>query len=267
MSDAETEKLIEFLTDLGITAAILIGGWIVITILLRMEKKMLQKSRLDAALHLFILKASQVLMWIILIVATLPRLGISPSSLITVLGAGGAAIALALKDSLGNVAGGLIILINKPFSRGDTIEVEGVTGVVDSIDLLTTQLHSFDNKVVTIPNGTITTAILTNYSKEDIRRVDCLFGISVQSDIAKAKEILYQTAVQCPGAYKEPAYVIGVAEQKDSALWLDLKVWCSTADYYDVKYYLEENVKKAFDREGIIIPTPKMDVHIIRESQ
>ena len=112
------------------------------------REKALERSKLDEVLHLFILKGTKITLWVVLIVAMLPKVGISPASLVAVLGAGGAAIALALKDSLSNVAGGIIILITKPFSRGDTIEIGEITGVVDNIDLLTTQLHTFDNKLI-----------------------------------------------------------------------------------------------------------------------
>lgn len=258
------EKLIDLLFVLGKVAVILIVGLIAIKLILRFERKILEKSTLDESVYLFVLRASKIALWVVLIIAVLPNIGVNPASLVTVLGAGGAAIALALKDSLGNVAGGILILINKPFAKGDTIELAGVTGVVDEIDLLTTQLHTFDNKIVTIPNGTITTSVLTNYSREDIRRVDCKFSISYDADIVQAKEILYNVAVCNPLVMnengKEP--IIGVASHGDSGILLDLKVWCSTSDYFDVKYYLEENVKIAFDEAGIDIPYQTMDVHI-----
>jgi len=258
------EKLIDGMFDVGSVVLLLLLGAIVIKILLRVERKVLEKSKLDESVHLFVLRASKIALWIILIIALLPKLGVNPASLVTVLGAGGAAIALALKDSLGNVAGGILILINKPFVRGDLIELAGVTGVVDSIDLLSTQLHTADNKVVTVPNGTITTSVLTNYSREDFRRVDCQFSISYDADIAQAKELLYNVASCNDQILKDREPVIGVAEQGDSGILLDLKVWCSTSDYFDVKYYLEENVKIAFDEAGINIPYQTMDVHIIK---
>lgn len=165
-----SERTIQVLTDIGIIAVTLAVGWIAIRILLRIEKKALERSKLDEVLHLFILKGTKITLWVVLIVAMLPKVGISPASLVAVLGAGGAAIALALKDSLSNVAGGIIILITKPFSRGDTIEIGEITGVVDNIDLLTTQLHTFDNKLITVPNGTVTNSVLINYSGADKRR-------------------------------------------------------------------------------------------------
>jgi len=261
-----TEKLIDAALVLGKVAAMLIIGIIIIKLILRFERKILEKSTLDESVYLFILRATKIVLWVVLIVAVLPVFGIPATSLITVLGAGGAAIALALKDSLGNVAGGILILINQPFIKGDTIELGGVSGVVDQIDLMSTQLHTFDNKIVTIPNGTITTSVLTNYSREAVRRVDCKFSISYDADIFRAKEILQNVALcnELIISEEERPWTIGVAEQGDSGILLDLKVWCSTENYFDVKYYLEENVKLAFDEAGIDIPYKTMDVHIIK---
>ena len=258
-----SERTIQVLTDIGIIAATLAVGWMSIRILLRIEKKALERSKLDEVLHLFILKGTKITLWVVLIVAMLPKVGISPASLVAVLGAGGAAIALALKDSLSNVAGGIIILITKPFSRGDTIEIGEITGVVDNIDLLTTQLHTFDNKLITVPNGTVTNSVLINYSGADKRRVDCTFGISYETDISEAKGILARVAASHPEILNDPEPNIGVSSHGANAVQLDLKVWCSTESYYDVKYYLEEKVKLAFDEAGINIPYPQMDVHII----
>lgn len=259
-----SDKTIALLENAGILVAILIGGWIAIQIILHIEKKALGKSKLDEVLHLFVIKATRVILWVLLIITVLPRIGVSTGSLIAVLGAGGAAIALALKDSLGNVAGGIIILINKPFNKGDTIEIGSTLGVVDSIDLLTTNLHTFDNKVVTIPNGTITTSVLINHSREVNRRVDCVFGVSYEADISKAKELLFIVSESNPDIFTTPEPFVGVAAHGDNAVLLDFRVWCLTENYYKVKYFLEENVKIAFDEAGIGIPYPQMDIHMVK---
>ena len=248
----------------GVIVAVV--GMIVIKILLKVEGKALKKTKLDPALHLFVIKATKVTLGVVLVIMVLQILGVSTSSLVAVLGAGGAAIALALKDSLGNVAGGILILINKPFNQGDTIEVQcssNVTGVVDSIDLMTTKLNTFDNKIVTVPNGSITTAVITNYSTADIRRVDCLFNVGYNSDIERVKKILRDVASGNEKIMHDHDYVIGVSNHGDSSLEMDLKVWCKTEDYYEVKYYLEEKVKIAFDAEGIEIPYQQVDVHLL----
>ena len=180
----------------------------------------------------------------------------------SIAGAAGAAIALALRDSLANVAGGFMIIITKPFSKDDLIDVGEVSGKVEKIDLFLTTLKTYDNKTITIPNGLINTSILVNHSKESRRRVDCTFSIGYGNDIGKAKEILAAVCDACPDIIKEPAPVIGVANHGDSAVIMDVKAWCETDDYWDVKYFLEENVKIAFDEHDIEIPYPQMDVFI-----
>ena len=129
---------------------------------------------------------------------------------------------------------------------------------------MVTTLKTFDNKVITVPNGTITTSVIVNYSQENLRRVDCVFGISYDSDIAKAKDVLLAVANSCPNVMKEPPPVCGVSDHGESAIVLDLKVWCETSVYYDVKYYLEEQVKLSFDEANITIPYPQMDVRVIK---
>jgi small conductance mechanosensitive channel len=197
-------------------------------------------------------------------VVLLGVLEVPTTPLITVLGAGGAAIALALKDSLGNIAGGMLILVNQPFKKGDEIDIGGTYGEVDKIDLFVTTLRTYDNKEITIPNGNINTSVIVNYSRRDRRRVDCKFGISYDSDIALAKSVLLRVAQSNPDIYTDPEPFVGVASHGDSSVVLDLKVWCDTEQYYAVKYYLTEQVKLAFDEADISIPFPQMDVHVVK---
>ncbi len=246
------------------TLLIVVVGLLLIKLILKVIKKALTKTTLDGAMYKFVLNVVKAALGVILIVVLLGYLRVPTAPLVTVLGAGGAAVALALKDSLGNIAGGIIILANKPFKKGDVIDVAGTNGMVDSIDLLVTTLKTFDNKVITVPNGTITTSVIVNYSQENLRRVDCVFGISYDSDIAKAKDVLLAVAASCPNVMKEPPPVCGVSDHGESAIVLDLKVWCETSVYYDVKYYLEEQVKLSFDEANITIPYPQMDVRVIK---
>lgn len=260
------EKIMEILLKCGRVAVIVLVGLLIIKIFLVIEKKALKHTKLDEALHLFILRGTKVILLVILAIMAIQATGASTTSLVTVLGACGAAIALALKDSLGNVAGGILILLNKPFSRGDNIEINGTvtaTGVVDSTDLLVTKLHTFDNKIVIVPNGSITTSVVTNFSEEGLRRVDCTFGVGYESDLDKVKKVIGDVIAENPNIKTDPAPVIGVGDLGANAVIMDCKVWCETASFFDVKYYLEENIKKAFDREGINIPYPQMDIRIV----
>ncbi len=264
MKEKTLEKILAYGGSLLMAAVVLAVGLILIKLAIKITEKALGKTRLDKSVHKFIITSTKYALYIILAVVILTSLKVPTAPLVTVLGACGAAVALALKDSLGNIAGGIIILANKPFLRGDVIEVTGITGIVQSIDLLVTTLKTYDNKVITIPNGTITASVLVNYSREEKRRVDLTFTISYDSDIAKAKDVLLAVAESNPDIFADPAPVIGVAAHQDSSILLDLKVWCETSRYYDVRYYLEEQVKLAFDEANITIPYPQMDVRVIK---
>ena len=217
-----TEKTIDQLINLGLSIVILAVGWIVIKFIIRIARKALDRTSLDPVLYRFILKILRIVMWIILALTIMERFGFKMSSLITVLAAAGAAIALALKDSLANVAGGIMILINKPFAQDDFIDINGTTGKVRDIDLFVTHLKTYDNKVITIPNGMVNTSVLINYTKENKRRVDCCFGIGYNDDIQQAKDILASIAEANPLIHTEPPPIIGVAGQKYNCGSIDL---------------------------------------------
>ena len=259
-----SQKTIDIIGMVAGAALILVAGLILIRVILGITRKALTRTSLDGAIYTFVISAMKIVLYLVLVVALLGQLKVPTAPLVTLLGACGAAIALALKDSLGNIAGGLLILANKPFKKGDVIDTAGINGIVENIDLFVTTLKTFDNKVITIPNGTINTSVIVNYSREHSRRVDCTFGISYDSDIARAKDVLLAVAQSNPDVYQEPAPFIGVASQGDSAVLFDLRVWCDTDKYYDVKYYLEEQVKLAFDEANISIPFPQMDVHVVK---
>ena len=251
------------LADVGIKVILIVLiGLILIKIILKITKKSLRKSDADPAVYTFVRNAVKAVCVIVLITMCLGAMGIPMSTLIAVIGAAGAAIALALRDSLANVAGGVMIIITQPFSKGDLIDLGDVSGEVQGIDLFLTTLKTYDNKTITVPNGLINTSILVNHSKESKRRVDCTFGIGYHNDIGKVKEILRGVCDANPAIFAEPTPLVGVANHGDNAVMLDVKVWCKTDDYWDVKYFLEENVKQAFDENGIDIPYPQMDVHI-----
>ena len=252
---------IEMVTPWLIAAAMLLLGWIVIKILNKTVLKALKKSVLDPVLYKFICNGIIVICWIILTGTILSYVGIPLTTFITVLGVAGAAIALSLKDSLGNIAGGLIIIVSKPFKKGDFIEVGAAIGKVDQIDLLFTRLLTLDNKSVYIPNGNLSTSVIVNYSSEEMRRVDCKFGIDNTGSIPLAKDILSVIAEQSDMILSDPAPIIGVLEQSNGIVYIDMKVWCTTNNYLAVKYFLEENVKIAFDEAGIGTPIPHLNVH------
>ena len=218
-----------------------------------------------ALLAVLIVLAVLVAAAIVLITMCLGVLGIQVHTIVAVIGAAGAAIALALKDSLANIAGGVMIILTKPFSKDDLIDIGDVSGKVHHIDLFLTTLKTYDNKTITIPNGIVNTSVLVNHSQEEKRRVDCTFGIGYDDDIEHAKEIMRKVCDDNPLILTDPQPLIGVANHGESSVDMDLKAWCLTEHYWDVKYYLEEHIKVAFDENGIQIPFPQMDVHIHHE--
>jgi len=245
-----------------IALSVLAIGFFAIKLISVAVKKTLRKTSLDPVLHRFVVNGTSVILGILLLSGILSYLGVTLSAIVAMIGVAGAAIALALKDSLGNIAGGMIIIASKPFKKGDTVESGGIVGRVEQIDLLFTTLMTFDNKVVYIPNGNLSTSTIINYSAEDKRRVDCKFGISVKSSVSDAKEILYVVAEQSEMILKEPTPLVGVSEQSDGIVYLDMKVWCATDNYLTVKYFIEENVKLAFDEGGIDTQVRHLNVHV-----
>ena len=272
---SRTQKIIEkfFESDnpleLGMMALNLIItiliGLIVIKLILSFTRRALKRSSLDVVLYTFIINAIKAVSAIILVTMCLGILGVQMSTIVAVLGAAGAAIALALKDSLANIAGGVMIIVTKPFSRDDYIDIGTVSGKVKDIDLFLTTLRTYDNKTITVPNGLVNTSILVNHSKEDIRRVDCKFGISYESEITLAKQLLREICESSDMILNEPKATIGVSRHDDSSVIMDMFAWCRTEDYWTVKYFLEEEVKRVFDENGIEIPYPHMDVKLKQE--
>lgn len=257
-----SEKTMETLMGAGIALCIVLVGYIVIRVLCGIIRRALGRSMLDEVLHTFIVNSTKIVLWIMVTITALSYAGIPVSAFLAALGAAGVAIALALKDSLGNFAGGILIILTKPFKKGDYIEDYQAAGLVEKIDLLYTTLLTIDNRVITIPNGKLANSTIVNYSAMKSRRVDCKFSISYQDDITKTKDILLAVVESNPAVYKEPEPFIGVSKQGEWSIEIDLKVWCDTKDFGDVKYYLEEQVKLAFDEAGITIPFPQMEVRL-----
>ncbi|MDO4870418.1 MAG: mechanosensitive ion channel family protein [Bacillota bacterium] len=244
-------------------ALIIVIGMILITIVIAVLRKILKRiNSLDDMLNSFVINAIRVICIILLVAICLDTLGVNIGTIVAVLGAAGAAIALALKDSLANVAGGLMILITQPFKKGDLINIGEYRGRVQQIDLFLTTLRTLNYQIITIPNGLVNTSILVNESREEMRRVDLTFSIDYDSDVAKAKEIMHQVCRGTDLVLREREPVIGVRMNDDSAIVLDLMAWCRTEDYFNTQYYLLEHVKMAFDEAGITIPYPHMTVKL-----
>ena len=242
-------------------AVIILIGMALIAILLAVLRRVLKRiDTLDDLLASFTINTVRTVCIIVMIAMCLDTLGVNIGTIVAVLGAAGAAIALALKDSLANVAGGLMVIITQPFKKGDLINIGEYRGRVMEIDLFLTTLRTLNYQTITIPNGLVNTSILVNETREEIRRVDLTFGISYDSDVVRAKEIMRQVCKEAELVLDEREPVIGVNRNDDSAVVLDLMAWCRTEDYFNTQYYLLEKVREAFDEAGITIPYPHMVV-------
>ena len=239
---------------------ILLAGLLILKIVIVLIRKILARSSIDGALHTLVVNSVKIAALIVIIVSVLSELGVNTSTFIAVIGAAGAAIALALKDSLANVAGGIIILVTKPFGKGDYVMTNDIEGSVEEIDILNTTLKTVDNKVVSIPNSSISNNALINFTRTDARRVDLRIGVSYDADLSRVKEVLKSVADSCDRVLRDRGCRIGVIEHGDSAVIFDFQVWTKPEDYWDVRYYLGEKSKAALDEAGIEIPYTHIDV-------
>lgn len=234
-----------------IAIVVFIIGLIVLKVVLNIVRKILKKSKLDPALHTFICNFIKILGVILVVLIALGTMGVQLGAIIAVLGAAGAAIALALKDSLANVAGGIIIMITKPFSQGDYIKLGDTEGTVREINILHTDLKTADNRYVTVPNGMISTGVLTNFNKTEDRRVECQFCLDYGVDLEYAKSVAEEVAKENPYAVRDHAVFFGVIENDAAGLLVDINTWCEPSKYWDAKYWMEEHIMKAFAEKGV----------------
>ena len=225
-------------------------------------RKLMQKQETDKILESFVSNMAYWLMMTFVIIAAINQLGIQTTSLIAVMGAAGLAVGLALQGSLSNFAAGVLIVMFRPYRVGDYVEAAGVAGSVEQVQILSTVLKTPDNKKIIIPNSSIMSSIITNYSANDTRRVDLVFGVGYSDDLDKVRSILEEITGADDRIMKDPACVIQVHELADSSVNFVCRPWVSTADYWAVYWDLTEKVKKRFDQEGISIPFPQQDVHI-----
>ncbi len=259
-------SVIEFATTTGFKLIAVIFIVIIGLKAIKWLKKWIRTSpkldKIDSSLRSFAVSFLSVALYAVLFVTTLMILGVPATSFIAVLTTCAAAIGLALQGSLSNFAGGIMILLFKPFKVGDFIEAAGETGVVSEISVVYTELLTLDNKRITIPNGTLTNSVIENYSSEDLRRVDLTFNTAYDCDIEKVKKVIGKVIESNPMALKNPEPFVRLSEHSDSALTYTVRIWCKNADYWDVNFDTIENVKKAFDENGIQIPYNQIDVHV-----
>lgn len=219
-------------------------------------------AHLDEAVQSFLKSFIKILGNAVVFISAATTLGVPATSFITILASCGLAIGMALQGSLSNLAGGIMILVFKPFQMGDYIVSGGNEGTVKEINILYTKLTTPDNKVITIPNGTLSNSAVVDVTANATRRVDINIGVSYGSDLKKAVEVLKNIGEGCELALKDPAPAAMITGFADSSVNLSLRVWANTGDYWTVLFELNQAVKKEFDANGIEIPFPQMDVHI-----
>ncbi|MDO5607169.1 MAG: mechanosensitive ion channel [Capnocytophaga sp.] len=248
-------------TLIGAIILYVIGRYAILFVL-KILTSIMVKREIDLSLQSFLRQVIRWMLYITLFLIIIQILGFPASSFIAVLGTAGVAIGLALQGSLSNFAGGIMILLFKPFKIGDSIEAKGQRGTVKDIGLFATTLNKFNHEEVIIPNGPLFNDNIINYSRETKRRVKLLVGIGYSSDIKTAKEIMLKIATDDPRSHTEPAPTVVVEELADSSVNISVRFWCDNADYSNCLFDATEAVKLQFDQAGIEIPFPQRDVHI-----
>jgi len=237
-------------------------GWKIINLLCKGLDKWFAKADYDEALETFIHSLVSMALRIILVITCASIAGFPTTSFVAILGAAGLAIGMALSGTLQNFAGGVLILILKPFKVGDFIETQGHTGKVRSIQIFNTIINTGDNKRIILPNGPVATGALINYSAEDKRRVDFTFGISYDDDIRKTKDLLQAIIDADERIDKDPEPLIAVHALADSSVNIIVRVWADASDYWGIFFDTTEKVKMTFDQEGISFPYPQTAIHL-----
>ncbi|MGY6522166.1 MAG: mechanosensitive ion channel family protein [Mongoliitalea sp.] len=259
------DKAIDMAFQLGpvllkATILLLIGRW-VIRFLLNMLGRTLDKYEIDASLATFFKSFLSAVLWVVLLISVATTLGMQMTSFVAILGAAGLAVGLALQGSLSNFAGGVLILVFKPFRVGDAIEAQGHLGAVESIDILYTKIRNFDNRVVTVPNGALANNSIVNLSQKPTRRVEMKVGVAYGTDLTKTREVILNVLKKDDRIHEDPAPSVHFMSFGDSSLDLTIRCWADAADLWPVYWDSMEAIKIAFEEHAIEIPFPQRDVN------
>jgi small conductance mechanosensitive channel len=261
-----TDKLVELVIAYGgklvlAIITLLIGLWL-IKRLGKGLKRMFELRSFEQTLQSFLISLISIILKILLFVSVIMMVGVQMTSFIAILGAAGLAFGMALSGTLQNFAGGVILLIIKPFKVGDFIEAQGYAGTVKEMQIFHTVLNTPDKKTVILPNGSLSSGSLINYSSEPVRRVEWTFGISYNDNIDKARAIIMDVIIADERILQEPEPFVGLISLGDSSVNLVTRVWVNSPDFWNVFFAVNEKVKKEFDNKGISIPFPQQDVHL-----
>ncbi|EMD1178249.1 small-conductance mechanosensitive channel MscS [Vibrio harveyi] len=268
LSKAETwlnnnsDLLIQYGVNIISALLILFIGNIIVKAVANSVSKVLEKKKMDKAVVEFVNGLVRYLLFVIVLIAALGRVGVQTASVVAVIGAAGLAVGLALQGSLSNFAAGVLIVAFRPFKSGDYVEIGGVAGSVEAIQIFQTVLKTPDNKMVVVPNSSVIGGAITNYSRHATRRVDLVIGVSYSADLRQTKQVIRDVLEKDERILKDPAIQIGVLALADSSVNFVVRPWCKTADYWDVYFDSTQAIKEALDEAGIEIPFPQMDVHL-----
>lgn len=258
--------IMEYGSRLLLALITLAVGWWVINKLTHKLGRLVAIRNSDKALQGFISTLANIILKVLLFISVASMIGVETTSFVAAIGAAGLAIGLALQGSLANFAGGVLILLFRPFRIGDWIEAQGVSGTVDNIQIFHTVLRTGDNKTVIVPNGNLSNGIITNYNRQPTRKVVFDVGVDYEADLQKARNVLLDLANNDPRVHKEPAPQAVVATLGDSAITVSLRVWVNTADYWDVMFMLNEQARDRLKSEGIDIPFPQRVIRVVQET-
>lgn len=254
--------LVRMGTNLLVCCLILVLGFWLAKLLSKGLKKVLLRSNTDHGLVTFITSFISMVLKILVVITAITQLGIEMTSFVALLGAAGLAIGMAFSGTLSNFAGGVIILVLKPFKVGDFIDAQGEQGVVKEIQIFNTYLYTTDNKVIILPNGAVANGNITNFTKANNRRVDWTFSISYGDDVKKAKEILLRYVKEDKRILVDPEPFVGLLLMNDSSVDLTVRAWVSTDDYWPVFFDINERIYSEFPDLGFTFPFPQMSVHL-----
>ncbi|WP_428656453.1 small-conductance mechanosensitive channel MscS [Photobacterium satsumensis] len=256
------ELLIQYGVNILSALLILFVGNIITKSIANGVAKMLRRKDMDEAVVEFLQSLVRYLLFVIVLIAALGRVGVQTASVVAVIGAAGLAIGLALQGSLSNFAAGVLIVAFRPFKSGDFVEIGGVSGSVESIQVFSTILNTPDNKMVVVPNSSVIGGPITNYSRHKTRRIDLVIGVSYDADLKHTKAVLTRVIEADARILKDPEPTIGVLALADSSVNFAVRPWVETADYWAVYFDLMQAIKEELDKENIGIPYPQMDVHL-----
>lgn len=267
ITSLDTEMLTAYAMDYGtaLLGALLIfffGKWIARAVT-RFARRVMQKNDLDPTIVSFVCNIIYTVLFAMVVIAAIGTLGVETTSLAAVIAAAGLAIGLALQGSLSNFAAGVMIIMFRPFKSGDFVEAAGTSGTVEEVGIFNTHLTTVDNRAVIVPNDSILSATIINFSARESRRIDLTIGVSYNDDLGKVKKVLEDIVTKDDRILEEPACTIAVAELGESSVNLVVRPWVKTAEYWDVRFDLIERIKTRFDAEGISIPYPQRDLHIV----